>query len=402
MQNTEIETLKEAIKRHYPELWPHTEACLATTATLLLKNNVNPTALVLVGQSSSGKTTVLNFFKTIPNLAYPCDNFTKNAWLTQYANKDKAKLEDVDLLKRICKKLFIVFDLGMIFSKRRDELAQCLAVLTRVLDGDGLTTDAGVHGQRSLTGDYLFSMIAGTTPLKYRVWETSATLGSRLLFMNVSDTAMDDEAIMQSFSSTVSIPERTAACSEATKIFVTNLFEKSGGFRGIAWDEENKPREVMSLILALAKLLGRLRGIIPNVYEDNGDIQYQQPRIESPLRAMSLLLNLAKGRAIIYGRNQISMEDVPMLLEIVLSSCPLERSKIVWELFQKADHKLTTSEVCKLLNVGEKNALKIMANLEILKLANQSELDSTHPGRPGYALTISEDVLKAIQSIVRQ
>src|SRR5580692_3901837 len=113
-----IEGLKSTVIEMFPELWLQTEACLATMATLLLKNNANPTALVLVGQSSAGKTTILNMFKNLNELVYFTDSFTPRAFISQYAQKDKSQLEDVDMLKRINQKCFIVCDLGVIFSKR--------------------------------------------------------------------------------------------------------------------------------------------------------------------------------------------------------------------------------------------------------------------------------------------
>ena len=51
-QKVDIQMVKSVVSTSFPELWLQTEACLSTMVTLLLKNNSNPTALVLLGKAS--------------------------------------------------------------------------------------------------------------------------------------------------------------------------------------------------------------------------------------------------------------------------------------------------------------------------------------------------------------
>ena len=103
----------------------------------------------MIGVPSSGKTTVLNFLRGADEITYFSDKFTPRSFMSHYSNKNGEDLEKLDLLKRIIKKCFIVPDLGVIFGKRKDDVQESLSILTRVLDGDGLTSDSGTHGPKN-------------------------------------------------------------------------------------------------------------------------------------------------------------------------------------------------------------------------------------------------------------
>ena len=102
------------------------------------------------------------------------------------------------MLPRIRYKTLIVRDLAPIFGAKEDALLEMVGRLTRALDGEGLETDTGVHGQRGYKGDYLFMMLAGSTPLSPRVYKVLGTLGSRLFFLQLhSETKSHGELIAQ-------------------------------------------------------------------------------------------------------------------------------------------------------------------------------------------------------------
>ena len=393
-----IVSVKNTVSNCFPELWKHTEAALATVATLLLKKNSNPTALVFIGQPSTGKTTVLDFFKGVDEVAYSTDYFTPKAFVSHYADKKKETLKNIDMLKRIIGKCLIVADLGVIFGKRKEDLAENLGILTRVLDGKGLATDSGVHGQRTVTGDCMFSMLCATTPFGYRVWDEMGKFGTRLLFMHNPNTEEDFNKIIQCFKTSFSYGDKVQICHEAISEYLKSLWVTTGGFRSVEWKNDEIPEDVLKIIWNLAKLLSKLRAMIPQIWEDkSGEVQYQQPTIENPKRALTLLLNIAKGRAIIYGRNQISMEDVPLLIDIVFSSCPEDRGKTIRELVTNT--KITTPEIEKLLNVSWKTADKTVKNLSILKLIEYADNDNEGAGRPSFAIKIASDIEKWMEEL---
>ena len=171
----------------FPNLWPAVEAGLGTCATLLLAEMCNPVALIYVGASSAGKTTVASMFEgaeseggltlcigPTSSRCFFCHSFSKSNRRATCQRRSLTKIQY---------KVLLTPQLSTIFRGKPDELAENFSVITRVLDGQGLTTDSGTHGQRGYTGDYPFAWIGCTTPFNGTVWEVMAQLGSRLFFL---------------------------------------------------------------------------------------------------------------------------------------------------------------------------------------------------------------------------
>jgi hypothetical protein len=78
-------------------------------------------------------------------------------------------------------------------------------------------------------------------------------------------------------------------------------------------------------------LLVHLRGVVPTwETRDSQGLEYAYTfaNIEEPDRAMVQLRNLARGHALSQGRNYINMEDIPLLVNVVLSTASMERVRI--------------------------------------------------------------------------
>ncbi len=84
-----LQETREIVSREFPYLWPAVEAGLATCATLLLKDNANPVALIYVGPPGAGKTTVANMFEgaTVNGelFVYKTDKFTHASFVSHSA-----------------------------------------------------------------------------------------------------------------------------------------------------------------------------------------------------------------------------------------------------------------------------------------------------------------------------
>ena len=84
-------------------------------------------------------------------------------------------------------------------------------------------------------------------------------------------------------------------------------------------------------IIRLARLLARLRAIVPTWETKNtqgSEYAYGLANIEDPSRTITQLSNLARGHALSQGRDYITLVDIPIIANVVLSTASIERVTI--------------------------------------------------------------------------
>jgi predicted transcriptional regulator len=373
------------ISANFPAYARPAEICAGVVAQLLLNDVANPFALALVDVPASGKTITLNFF-AVPELAYTTDNFTPASFVSHASNVRREELAKVDLLPRIRYRTLIVRDLAPIFGVKEDELLKTMGILTRALDGEGLETDSGVHGKRGYTGDWLFMLLAGTTPIPPRVFKVMGTLGSRLFFLALHPNAKShDELIAQNRGA--GRREKERACREATDLFLRTLWTANSG--GVEWNKDGDQEDCLRVIARCAELLAALRGAIQMWQsEHDGIVTHNVPVIEQPDRINCLLYNLARGHALLCGRTQLATADLAPVLEVTFDSAPTIRSKVFRGLLEHGG-TLKTSHVEKLLRCSKPTALKEMEALAVLGVADKTEADPEY-GRPEHELRLAK------------
>jgi hypothetical protein len=87
-------------------------------------------------------------------------------------------------------------------------------------------------------------------------------------------------------------------------------------------------------------------------------------RGEQPWRANAVLYNLARGHALIHGRTQLTVDDLPLIAKIVISSMPTAAGKVFRALVEH-DSELTVAQVQKVLGVRHpETARHVMADLD--------------------------------------
>jgi len=380
---------KEIINKNFPALTLSAEVGLSLFGQLLIKDVVNPCAIVLVDVPSSGKTITLNMFSGLSQ-SYTTDNFTPSAFVSQAANVKKEKLKEVDLLPKIKDKVLIVRDLAPIFGQRDDDLLRSMGVLTRVMDGEGLQLDAGVHGRRGYVGDYNFMLLAASTPIPPKLFKLMGNLGSRLFFLSLQSKRKGEDELMDQLLNT-SWREKQKECAFVTKNLVQGLFNKYPG--KVEWDKDDDPKEIIRIITRSARLLACLRGSI-NVWKENSldgvEYSYQEPIIEMPDRIAQILYNIGRGHALVCGREKLDKKDIKLILNIAFDSTPSSRTKI-FRLLIVHDGFLTTQDVVEGLNCSDTTANKEMEILKILGIGVIGSKISQDAGRPQRTISLSKE-----------
>ncbi len=394
-QKITFEEWRQVIQSNYPDLTFAAEVGLSIITQILIKDITNPFALIYVDAPSSGKTLVINFFSGMSELTYATDRFTTASFVSSASNVETSKLEKIDLLPKLQYKMFLLRDMATVFSKRDDELTESLGILTRVLDGEGLSTESGVHGQRGYSGEYLFMVLGGSTPLQKRVWRVMGSLGSRLFFLSInSKNKSEDELVMQLQSEIHSL--KSKKCQEATTNLLRTLWNTHAN--GIEWDKGLDNKTELTIIAKCAKLLAKLRGVIA-VWEDKLDsfsndstYNHSVPIIEKPDRINQLLYNLCRGNALKRGRVQIQSSDLKEAIELTIDSAPTNRATLFRKLIEHGG-TMKTTEVESELGCSKPHALKEMATLKILGVAYIKNESYGKVGEPEQEINLTTDFM---------
>ena len=371
-----LNQLQDIILEKFSSVWFETKACLSACAVLSLKDLNGCPSLNLVGNPSGEKTTVLSFFYG-QNKTYISDDFTPRAFVSHSANVSADELEEVDLLPKIKDRVLITPELAPLFEAPKDKLIDNFATLTRVLDGEGLNRDSGVHGHRGYCGDYKFVWLGATTPLRSSVWNIMGKMGNRLFFLNMRDKNRTNEDYLTMFRGQ-SYEEKVKICRGAVRSFLDNLFKKNG-IRKLEWNAEG---DILLLpeIIKYAKFLSKLRASLMTWKgEERGEYEYSFPIVEEPPRAINSLYNLAKGHALINGRNFLRIEDIEIVRAVCFSSMPHDRYKFL-QLLAKHRGKLTTQQIKKELGCSTQTATRTMKIFEILEIVTIKSLTVEYQG----------------------
>jgi hypothetical protein len=341
-----------------------------------------PFAGIVLGRPSSFYTVGLELFRKW-NIVFYTDNFSGRAFVSHTTNVSKDKLAQIDLLPKIKNKLFLTPELSPTFAKKDEELIEILGIMTRVLDGQGYESDTGAHGHRGYTGSHMFVWIGAAVDIPWKVHKYLATLGPKLYFLRLPHAdKTEDEYLNEMNEDNFDI--KVSVVKESLFDYLS-WFEKcpdviiEKGIPKIAWDNRRNDQNTLRMIIRLAKLLGHLRCIVPtretkDSHSQGIDYAYTMAIPEDPSRARTQLKNLARGHALSQGRNYITMDDISLVIQVVLSTASIERVSM-FELLIENKGKLSTSQVAKSLNTSAITAKRTMREFEALGLVDIIETD---------------------------
>lgn len=369
--------------------------CLVVKAQMLIDGVTQVFTLIVMGNPSSYKSTVLEIIASLPD-SYVSDSFTPKSFVSHSANSKKKDLEKVDLLPRIRHKTLITPELAPLFSGNQDQLVEYFGMLTRILDGRGFQSDSGVHGSRGYLGDYSFTWLGAVVDIPHRVWKLLGNLGPKIYFLRLpSDQKSGKDKVDQikQLLKGNSYSTKLEACKDVVKEFwklIQDLPKQNGK---IVWDKENDDDATLDKIIHMSILLSKLRATVPTWHtseSDSGGANYnfETPITEEPSRASNALYNLARGYAVINGRNSITHEDLKVVIPVVLSSAPKERVEL-FKLLIENNGTLNTNEFIEAAGVSRATARKEMEKLVKIGLVDKTEEEAET--KPVIAVTLKSE-----------
>ena len=276
------------------------------------------------------------------------------------------------------------------FTKKEEEIQEILGIFTRLADGHGLQTNTGAHGSRGYR-DIYFNMIGAGVDIPYKVYKLLGYLGPKLYFIRLPKTAKtEDQYLIEMYAD--EYPTKFGKVKEALNDYLNVFascpdmeFEKKNRLSRIPWTKDDD-RQASRFIVRSALLLSHLRAVVTTFGDTYGhggtDYAYATAQIEEPSRAITQLRNLARGHALSKGRTHISMEDIPLVIKVALSTAPIDRVN-VFDLLIANKGTLKTSIIEASLNMSDNTAKRTMTELKAIEL-----VDKPKPKASNEELTI--------------
>ena len=222
--------------------------------------------------------------------------------------------------------------------------------------------------------------LGAVVDISYNAYKVMGNLGPKVHFLRLPWTdRTEEELIQQTIEGRFQLDHDKiqAALYDYLKWFEACplMTEDKASVPKIEWDTSKNERNAVKYIARLAKLLGRLRGVV-ETWETSGtqgsDYAYNLGKIEEADRANRQLTNLARGHALSQGRNYLTMDDIPLLVRVVLSTAPLERV-VVFDLLLKHNGRLGTQQIMDGLRVSPHTAHRVMTELYALDLVDRQK-----------------------------
>jgi hypothetical protein len=342
-------------------------------ADVILQHTWIPFAGILLGRPSSLKTVGIELLRKCPQTYYT-DNFSAKSFVSHNTAVTREELEEIDMLPKIRNKLLLTPELAPTFAAKDDDLIQILGIMTRVLDGHGYESDSGAHGHRGYNEKMMFLWIGAAVDIPYKIHRYLGTLGPKLYFLRLpkSEKKTEDEYIAQINSSfDQKVKEVEGALFEYLRWFemYPNAANQSS-LPKFEWNSDKDNVDAKRYVVRLAQLLSYLRGVVPTWHTrdtQGSNYGYGMAIKEECDRAITQLYNLARGHALSRGRNYITLEDIPLVIKVVLSTASIERVTI-FDLLLAYKGTMTTSQIADSLNISKPTALKTMTELKALGL----------------------------------
>jgi hypothetical protein len=370
LMRSEYAKLKQEIYNNLPQLWLAVEFILSVKSLMNVEGVTLPWFGIILGRPSSLKTAAIELLRDIPDTFYT-DIFTPKAFVSNSTAIAKDKLKDVDMLPKLKDKLFLVSELSAIFTKKDDEVVELLGILTRLADGHGLKTNTGAHGDRGYSNIY-FNMIGAAVDIPRRVYMHLGYLGPKLYFLRMPKVNKKEKDYLQDLDKDdypLRFKNVQNALNRYLNVFITGPMDPK-----MKWSNDDE-KDAKQYIVKLGILLSHLRAVVPTWRTDDTQGKYYAYATairEEPDRAITQLRNLARGHALSQGRNFITLEDIPLVIKVVLSTASIDRVNI-FDLLISSHGSLTAKRISDSLNMFAPVARATMTELKATELVDMPE-----------------------------
>ena len=201
---------------------------------------------------SSMKTEVIELLRKWI-YSYFIDKFTAKSFVSHSATVAKEKLSEIDLLPRIKDKILLTPELSPLFTGKEEDIKEQFGIITRLLDGNGLETESGVHGKRGYYGNYMFTWIGAAVDIPHNIYKFLSTIGFKIYFLRLPRTEISEDDLVEQTTAEKPFNEKIREI-EKLLIDYLNWFEIcpiSIGLQNLAkieWDKSKDDKNAIRII----------------------------------------------------------------------------------------------------------------------------------------------------------
>jgi hypothetical protein len=372
--------LRCTVAEKIPQAWESIEIVLTVKGIRHIKDITLPLILIMIGDPSTWKTLGISLMRRWPDTWYE-DKINPKSWVSHAAKNDEKELDGIDLIRAIKDKMFLVSELAPIFMQKEEVVIDTLSTLIRLADGEGLLSHSALWGTRGLDTKVMFTMLGAIVHIASKIYKVLSALGPKIYFYSPEfQEATEDELVAEITGER--FESKRQAIKDALFVYLTwievcpslieikefgdkeeedslgnsdnnegsNQASHPMAKRVIEWNKEKDDPETIRTIAKLAIFLARVRGnvyayqarVMTNLNDsetgestDGGsrseyEYVYNKPIIERPGRATTVLYNIARAHAFeLHGRTNITEEDLPVIIKIVLSAANRDRIAVV-------------------------------------------------------------------------
>jgi hypothetical protein len=204
------------------------------------------------------------------------------------------------------------------------------------MDGDALSNDGGVQGHREFNEECVFVMLGAIVKITPAIWRIVSEMGTRLLFMRmdrINIQSSQNKLLMSQLRNADSFELEISEIRKLVHELISDRIENIGIRKvSIKLPDETE----LEIISKISELVAKLRITV--------DREVGLEQNEAPVRVAKQLINILKGRAIVYGRDKIIESDIQLALHIALSSVSDCRGQIVKYAIEKCGEYIKLEE----------------------------------------------------------
>ena len=342
------DTLLDALRRHL--LTNDLDAPMILLAAVAAHGlSGDPVWLLIVGPPSSAKTVLMSILNGLHGI-FPLSDLTEKTLASGLEEKGG---KDPSLLMRLTTEILVFKDFTTVLSMHGDRRAEVLAQLREIYDGSYVKI-WGTGKEMRWKGRLGF--IAGVTDAIEKHHAVMASLGPRFLIVRprlADRIAVATRALQNAAAGDRGVQDEFAA-------LVVNLMATLPSI------EPAVSGEYFQELAQLADFVTRCRTGVER--DPSGRELLYAPEPEMPARFVRQLLSLARGCALINGRDHVAEEDVRVVVRVGLDSLPSVRRAVFTQLVG-CDARLTVRGLTQALPRYSHNYLRrVLEDLQALEI----------------------------------